>query len=93
MIPGTSRRCYGTARASPIGGSSDRGPMAAAQPRSTTRPRPAKAGFANTVSVLLEHGADPSAIDDNGRTALDWLDRAAKSVDRPRVRALLRRRL
>jgi truncated hemoglobin YjbI len=50
-----------------------------------------KAGFANTVAILLQHGADPSAVDDNGRTPQDWLDRAAKSVDRERIRRLLRR--
>jgi hypothetical protein len=44
------------------------------------------------IGVLLEHGADLSAIDDKGRTPLDWLDRAAKSVDRERIRSLLRRR-
>ncbi|TMQ08220.1 MAG: hypothetical protein E6J90_41135 [Deltaproteobacteria bacterium] len=60
--------------------------------RATALHYAAKAGFANTVSLLLEHGADPSAVDDNGRTPLDWLDRAAKSVDRERIRGLLRRR-
>jgi truncated hemoglobin YjbI len=51
----------------------------------------AKAGFIRTMAVLLEHGADPRAEDDNGLTPLDWLDRAAKSVDREAVRRLLRR--
>jgi truncated hemoglobin YjbI len=51
----------------------------------------AKAGFVRTITVLLEHGADPTAKDDNGLTPLDWLDRAAKSVDREAVRGLLRR--
>jgi ankyrin repeat protein len=44
-----------------------------------------------TIGVLLENGADPTAEDDNGLTPLDWLDRAAKSVDRDAVRRLLRR--
>jgi truncated hemoglobin YjbI len=50
----------------------------------------AKAGFVKTIAVLLERGADPSARDDHGRTPLDWLERAAKSVDRDAVRRLLR---
>jgi len=50
----------------------------------------AKAGFVKTIAVLLEYGADPSARDDNASTPLDWLDRAAKSVDRDAVRRLLR---
>jgi hemoglobin len=50
----------------------------------------AKAGFMKTIAVLLEHGADPNSIDDNGQTPLDWVERAAKSVDRAAVRAALR---
>jgi ankyrin repeat protein len=50
-----------------------------------------KAGFVQTIQVLLEHGADADALDDRGRTALDWLGRAAKSVDRDAVRDVLRR--
>ena len=50
----------------------------------------AKAGFVKTISVLLANGADPSAKDDNGLTPLDWLERSAKSVDREKVRQLLR---
>jgi ankyrin repeat protein len=42
-----------------------------------------------TIALLLERGADPDARDDNGLTPLDWLDRAAKSVDRDAVRRLL----
>lgn len=49
----------------------------------------AKAGFVGTIRVLLEHGADPNALDDEGRTALDWLNLARKSVDRARVRRAL----
>jgi len=49
----------------------------------------AKAGFVKTIAVLLDHGADPTARDDNGFTPLDWLERAAPSVDREAVRRLL----
>jgi truncated hemoglobin YjbI len=49
----------------------------------------ARAGFLRTIALLLERGADPTARDAAGETPLDWLDRAAKSVDRPAVRALL----
>lgn len=50
----------------------------------------AKAGFARIVAALLEHGADVNARDDDGRTPLDVLDTAAKSIDREPVRRLLR---
>jgi ankyrin repeat protein len=59
--------------------------------RATALHYAARAGFVNTISVLLTHGADPSARDDNGLTPLDWLDRSARSVDRDKVRQLLRR--
>jgi ankyrin repeat protein len=59
--------------------------------RATALHYAAKAGFMRTIAVLLEHGADPTAEDHNGFTPLDWLDRAAKSVDREAVRRLLRR--
>lgn len=49
----------------------------------------AKAGFVETVKVLLEHGADPAAKDSRGRTPLDWLDEAAPSVPRTAVRDLI----
>jgi hemoglobin len=49
----------------------------------------AKAGFVKTIEVLLDHGADSTARDDNGLTPLDWLERAAPSVDRRAVRRLL----
>jgi len=49
----------------------------------------AKAGFLATIAVLLEHGADPGARDDEGQTPLDWLARATASVDRARVAGLL----
>jgi hypothetical protein len=48
-----------------------------------------KAGFVQTIAVLLAHGADSEAVDDHGRVALDWLGRAAKSVDVAGVRAAL----
>jgi hemoglobin len=51
----------------------------------------AKAGFVETIRVLLEHGANTQALDDRGRTPLDWLDQAAKSVDRDAVRSVLKR--
>ncbi|HEY3595599.1 MAG TPA: ankyrin repeat domain-containing protein [Polyangiaceae bacterium] len=52
----------------------------------------AKAGFAETVRVLLEHGADPDARDGKGETPLDWLEKAAKTVKMEPIRRLLTRR-
>jgi truncated hemoglobin YjbI/ankyrin repeat protein len=49
----------------------------------------AKAGFVKTIEVLLAHGADPNARDDNGFVPLDWVERAARSVDRQAVGRLL----
>src|SRR5207302_10825621 len=49
----------------------------------------AKAGFLKTIEVLLEHGADPNALDDEGKTRPAWLTRATRSVDRERVQKLL----
>jgi truncated hemoglobin YjbI len=60
--------------------------------RATALHYAAKAGFVKTIQVLLEHGADPNAADENGLTPLDWLERAATSVDRDPVRRLLSRR-
>jgi truncated hemoglobin YjbI/ankyrin repeat protein len=60
--------------------------------RATALHYAAKAGFVNTSKVLLDHGADPAAQDDNGFTALDWLERAVPSVDRQAVGRLLQRR-
>ena len=51
----------------------------------------AKAGFAQTVEVLLQHGADPSAHDSRGRTPLDWLEECPPSAAREEVRHLLTR--
>jgi truncated hemoglobin YjbI len=59
--------------------------------RATALHYAAKAGLANTIAVLLDNGADPTARDDNGCTPLDWLERSAKSVDREKVRRLLTR--
>jgi truncated hemoglobin YjbI len=50
-----------------------------------------KAGFVETIQVLLDHGADTNALDDRGRTPLDWLGQAAKPVDRDAVRDVLSR--
>jgi hemoglobin len=50
-----------------------------------------KAGFVQTIQVLLEHGADTDALDDRDWTPLDWLGQAAKSVDRDAVRDVLKR--
>jgi len=60
--------------------------------RATALHYAAKAGFVKTIEVLLDHGADPIARDDNGFTPLDWLERAAPSVDRSAVRRLLHRK-
>jgi hemoglobin len=49
----------------------------------------AKAGFARTVEVLLQHGADPSARDTRGRTPLDWLEECPPSAAKDQVRHLL----
>jgi truncated hemoglobin YjbI/ankyrin repeat protein len=49
-----------------------------------------KAGFVKTIEVLLERGADPEALDSKGRTPLDWLEDAAKSVDKAAVRRAIR---
>ena len=51
----------------------------------------AKAGFLKTIDALLAAGADPQARDDNNLTPLDWLSRAAKTVDRAAVQARLKR--
>jgi hypothetical protein len=59
--------------------------------RATALHYASKAGFGKTITVLLEHGADPTARDDNGLTPLDWLERSAKSIDRVAVRRLLAR--
>jgi Ankyrin repeats (3 copies) len=50
-----------------------------------------KAGFVQTIQVLLDHGAAADALDDRGRTPVDWLGQAAKSVDRDAVSDALTR--
>jgi hemoglobin len=45
-----------------------------------------KAGFVQTIRLLVERGADTDALDDRGRTPRDWLSQSAKSVDREAVR-------
>jgi ankyrin repeat protein len=58
--------------------------------RATALHYAANAGFVKTVALLLDHGEEPAARDNNGLTPLDWLERAAPSVDRHAVRRLLR---
>ena len=48
-----------------------------------------KAGFVQTIQVLLEHGADPRAEDSLGRTPMDWLEESSPRVAREPVRKLL----
>ena len=50
-----------------------------------------RAGFVQTIRVLLESGASTAAVDDHGRTPLEWLEQAARSVDRDAVRQVLSR--
>lgn len=68
-------------------GTEDSGGVAGLQ--ATALHHAAKAGFVGTVAVLLEHGADPHARDNRGRTPLDWLQDAAPSVSRAAVRDAL----
>jgi truncated hemoglobin YjbI/ankyrin repeat protein len=50
----------------------------------------AKAGFTQTVEVLLQHGADPHAHDSQGRTPLDWLEQgSAPSAAKEQIRRVL----
>lgn len=48
-----------------------------------------KAGFVQTMQVLIDHGAALDAPDERGRIPADWLGQAAKSVDRDGVRDVL----
>ena len=50
-----------------------------------------KAGFVRTIQILIEQGADTDALDHRGRTPVEWLDQAAKSVDRDAVHEVLKR--
>jgi truncated hemoglobin YjbI/ankyrin repeat protein len=58
-------------------------------PNATALHYATKSGFLQTIAVLLEHGADPNALDAQGRTPLDWLEQAPKSVNLAAVRRLL----
>ena len=49
----------------------------------------AKAGFANVVAVLIEHGADVNTLDERGQTPLDAAEDAAGRVDRGQVQHFL----
>lgn len=50
-----------------------------------------KAGFVQTIQVLIDHGATTDALDERGRIPADWLGQATKSVDRDAVRGVLER--
>jgi ankyrin repeat protein len=49
----------------------------------------AKAGFVNVAKALIEHGADVNALNDWGKTPLDEVEHAGRSIDREPVRRLL----
>ncbi|HEY3284444.1 MAG TPA: ankyrin repeat domain-containing protein [Armatimonadota bacterium] len=49
----------------------------------------AKAGFAQIAEALIEHGGDVNALTDGGRTPLDLVEEASRSIDRDPVRRLL----
>ena len=49
----------------------------------------AKAGFVRVAEALIEYGADVNALDDFGRTPLDAVEEAGKSIDREPMRRLL----
>ena len=49
-----------------------------------------ESAYSEHAHVPLELGADATAVDDNGCTPLDWVERAARSVDKAAVRRLLR---
>src|SRR5262249_37443815 len=48
--------------------------------RATALHYAARAGFVETIALLLDHGADPYGRDDNGLTPFDWLERSTTSV-------------
>jgi ankyrin repeat protein len=49
----------------------------------------ATAGFVHVVEALIEYGGDVNAPDERGRTPLDAVEEAAKSIQREPVRLLL----
>jgi len=49
----------------------------------------AKAGFAAVVEALIAHGADVHARNDQGKTPLEMLETAGRSIDREPIRRLL----
>jgi truncated hemoglobin YjbI/ankyrin repeat protein len=49
----------------------------------------AKAGFAQVVEALIEGGAEVNTLDEDGRTPLDAVEEAGKSIDRKPVQRLL----
>jgi hemoglobin len=49
----------------------------------------AKAGFVNVLAALIEYGGDVNAPDTFGKTPLDAVEGAGKSIDREPVRRLL----
>ena len=49
----------------------------------------AKAGFANVVKALIEHGGDVNGLNERGQMPLDEVEDAGKSIDREPVRRLL----
>lgn len=49
----------------------------------------AKAGFAEIVGAIIEHGGDVNALSDRGETPLGELEHAAKSIDPEPVRRIL----
>jgi len=51
-----------------------------------------KAGFVQTIRVLLDSGADRDALDERGQRPTDWLTQAGKSVDREVVQQVFRTR-
>jgi hypothetical protein len=49
----------------------------------------AKAGFVQVATALIEYGADVNALNAQGRTPLDEVEYAGRSVDREPMRRLL----
>jgi len=49
----------------------------------------AKAGFVDVAEALIEYGADVHALNDQGKTPLDALEGAGRSIDREPMRRVL----